>query len=83
MVVLCSVEVVLVAQDVLEFEYFRSKRSVRRFSTTKIGYFATLQLGEVGQTKQQSIYGKAIGKLESISWGHPEATLWLRSCHSI
>ena len=57
MVVLCSVEVVLVAQDVLEFEYFRSKRSVRRFSTTKIGYFATLQLGEVGQTKQQTDTG--------------------------
>lgn len=35
-VVLC-----VVAQDVLlEFEYFRSKRSVRRFSTTKVaGYF--------------------------------------------
>ena len=51
MVVLCSVEVVLVAQDVLEFEYFRSKRSVCRFSTTKIvaGYFAALQLGGVGQ----------------------------------
>ena len=51
MVVLCSVEVVLVAQDVLEFEYFRSKRSVCRFSTTKVaGYF--LQLGGVGDNNK-------------------------------
>jgi len=56
MVVLCSVEVVLVAQDVLEFEYFRSKRSVCRFSTTKIvaGYFAALQLGGVGQQQNNN-----------------------------
>ena len=51
MVVLCSVEVVLVAQDVLEFEYFRSEQSVRRFSTTKVaGYF--LQLGGVGDNNK-------------------------------